>query len=188
METNETVETAGNKMNDSEKIHLGHWNFLSVWALITLIAYVLDFFFDTWVNYIFTFAPVVAWFTYGYRHFVSIKSPLKLNKNEGTLFASWNILTLFTPLACLYSDGKNNTDFALYMSLFALSMAWLCLNIFKKKLHYSPFVCTLSAFIGIFGITSTTNSLYGSAHIAIGFLLLFYVWDAFEMKNAKDRV
>lgn len=60
METNETAETAGNKMNDSEKIHLGHWNFLSVWALITLIAYVLDFFFDTWVNYIFTFAPVVA--------------------------------------------------------------------------------------------------------------------------------
>ena len=34
METNETVETAGNKMNDSEKIHLGLWNFLSVWAVI----------------------------------------------------------------------------------------------------------------------------------------------------------
>ena len=174
----ESIATIKKAIESTDGINSKLPRFIAVWSTLTLILYAMSYFVGSWITYLYSIAPLIAWSTFGFKYIIKKKRLATYSIVERRILTAWTCIALFTVvLSAFPKDGNHLISFG--FTVFGIALAGLCLRTVERSNTMSVGYYIFIIYYGMFLIIERNFELATREKILFPLFLLFILLDSF---------
>ena len=104
----ESIATIKKAIENTDGINSKLPRFIAVWSALTLVLYAMSYFVGSWITYLYSIAPLIAWSTFGFTYIIKKKRLATYNIVERRILTAWTCIALFTVVLSAFPKDGNH--------------------------------------------------------------------------------
>ena len=178
----ESIATIKKAIESTDGINSKLPRFIAVWSVLPLVLYAISYFVGSWITYLYSIAPLIAWSTFGFTYIRKKKRLATYSIVERRILTAWTCIALFTVV--LSASPKDENDLISFgFTVFGIALAGLCLRTVERSNTMSVGYYIFLIYYGMFLIIEGNFELATREKILFPLFLLFILLDSFIDSN-----
>lgn len=128
----ESIATIKKAIESTDGINSKLPRFIAVWSALTLVLYAMSYFVGSWITYLYSIAPLIAWSTFGFTYIIKKKRLATYNIVERRILTAWTCIALFTVVLSAFPKDENHL-ISFGFTVFGIALAGLCLRTVERS-------------------------------------------------------
>lgn len=178
MEVAESIATIKKAIESTDGINSKLPRFIAVWSALTLVLYAMSYFVGSWITYLYSIAPLIAWSTFGFTYIIKKKRLATYSIVERRILTAWTCIALFTVVLSAFPKDENHL-ISFGFTVFGIALAGLCLRTVERSNTMSVGYYIFLIYYGMFLIIERNVELATRDKIILPLFLLFMLLDSF---------
>lgn len=178
----ESIATIKKAIESTDGINSKLPRFIAVWSALTLVLYAMSYFVGSWITYLYSIAPLIAWSTFGFTYIIKKKRLATYNIVERRILTTWTCVALFTVVLSAFPKDENHL-ISFGFTVFGIALAGLCLRTVERSNTMSVGYYIFLIYYGMFLIIEGNFELATREKILFPLFLLFILLDSFIDSN-----
>ena len=174
----ESIATIKKAIESTDGINSKLPRFIAVWSTLTLILYAMSYFVGSWITYLYSIAPLIAWSTFGFTYIIKKKRLATYSIVERRILTAWTCIALFTVALSAFPKDENHL-ISFGFTVFGIALAGLCLRTVERSNTMSVGYYIFLIYYGMFLIIERNVELATRDKIILPLFLLFILLDSF---------
>jgi hypothetical protein len=174
----ESIATIKKAIESTDGINSKLPRFIAVWSTLTLILYAMSYFVGSWITYLYSIAPLIAWSTFGFTYIIKKKRLATYSIVERRILTAWTCIALFTVVLSAFPKDENHL-ISFGFTVFGIALAGLCLRTVERSNTMSVGYYIFLIYYGMFLIIERNVELATRDKIILPLFLLFILLDSF---------
>ncbi|WP_232528119.1 hypothetical protein [Prevotella intermedia] len=177
-----TIKTIKKVIESTDGINSKLPRFIAVWSALTLVLYAMSYFVGSWITYLYSIAPLIAWSTFGFTYIIKKKRLATYSIVERRILTVWTCIALFTVVLSAFPKDENHL-ISFGFTVFGIALAGLCLRTVERSNTMSVGYYIFLIYYGMFLIIEGNFELATREKILFPLFLLFILLDSFIDSN-----
>lgn len=174
----ESIATIKKAIESTDGINSKLPRFIAVWSALTLVLYAMSYFVGSWITYLYSIAPLIAWSTFGFTYIIKKKRLATYSIVERRILTAWTCIALFTVVLSAFPKDENHL-ISFGFTVFGIALAGLCLRTVERSNTMSVGYYIFLIYYGMFLIIERNVELATRDKIILPLFLLFMLLDSF---------
>lgn len=174
----ESIATIKKAIESTDGINSKLPRFIAVWSALTLVLYAMSYFVGSWITYLYSIAPLIAWSTFGFTYIIKKKRLATYSIVERRILTAWTCIALFTVVLSAFPKDENHL-ISFGFTVFGIALAGLCLRTVERSNTMSVGYYIFLIYYGMFLIIERNVELATRDKIILPLFLLFMLFDSF---------
>lgn len=174
----ESIATIKKAIESTDGINSKLPRFIAVWSALTLVLYAMSYFVGSWITYLYSIAPLIAWSTFGFTYIIKEKRLATYSIVERRILTAWTCIALFTVVLSAFPKDENHL-ISFGFTVFGIALAGLCLRTVERSNTMSVGYYIFLIYYGMFLIIERNVELATRDKIILPLFLLFMLFDSF---------
>ena len=174
----ESIATIKKAIESTDGINSKLPRFIAVWSALTLVLYAMSYFVGSWITYLYSIAPLIAWSTFGFTYIIKKKRLATYSIVERRILPAWTCIALFTVVLSAFPKDENHL-ISFGFTVFGIALAGLCLRTVERSNAMSVGYYIFLIYYGMFLIIEGNFELATREKILFPLFLLFMLLDSF---------
>ena len=174
----ESIATIKKAIESTDGINSKLPRFIAVWSALTLVLYAMSYFVGSWITYLYSIAPLIAWSTFGFTYIRKKKRLATYSIVERRILTAWTCIALFTVALSAFPKDENHL-ISFGFTVFGIALAGLCLRTVERSNTMSVGYYIFLIYYGMFLIIERNVELATRDKIILPLFLLFMLFDSF---------
>ena len=179
----ESIATIKKVIESTDGINSKLPRFIAVWSALTLVLYAMSYFVGSWITYLYSIAPLIAWSTFGFTYIIKKKRLATYSIVERRILTAWTCIALFTVVLSAFPKDENHL-ISFGFTVFGIALAGLCLRTVERSNTMSVGYYIFLIYYGMFLIIERNVELATRDKIILPLFLLFILLDS--LIDSKD--
>lgn len=128
----ESIATIKKAIENTDGINSKLPRFIAVWSALTIVLYAMSYFVGSWITYLYSIAPLIAWSTFGFTYIIKKKRLATYNIVERRTLSAWTWIVFLTAGLTVFSKVESNF-IPFCFAFFGIVLAGLCLCMVKRS-------------------------------------------------------
>lgn len=128
----ESIATIKKAIESTDGINSKLPRFIAVWSALTLVLYAMSYFVGSWITYLYSIAPLIAWSTFGFTYIIKKKRLATYSIVERRILTAWTCIALFTVVLSAFPKDENHL-ISFGFTVFGIALAGLCLRTVERS-------------------------------------------------------